>query len=136
MKRAESILDPVQNTTELYIPQPPRVEKTPRVPQGLNSLYLIPNDDSVIEGIYQAPRVEKVQTPVIALLEPSTLPKRIRFNNFLTHKYNLRSKSNDITQNQIAKSIFDYNYSIHHIYNTDRKREKVDSLIIGNNKEI
>ena len=77
------------------------MEKTPRVSQGLNSPHLIPDDDSVTEDIYQAPRVEKVQIPVTALLEPSTLPKRIRFNNSPTHKYNLRSKSNDITQNQI-----------------------------------
>ena len=71
---------------------------------------------------------------VTALTQHSNHPKNLCFRNTSTHKYNLRSQEQTIPHH-IADLIFNYQYTINHIYNDSRKRETVDSLITGKNKE-
>ena len=115
----------ITNNNDLsYTRQSPRV-------QPLSLPHIIPPDDS-----NQPPRVpinniqDNVATSV--LTTPSNLPKNARFLNTPTHDYSLRSTKPHL----ILQHLFSYQNRINHIYNVDDKRETVDSLISGPNKQI
>ena len=112
----------------------PRVEEQPtRVAEGNKDHHAA------------LPRVEKRQSPTAsAFKQRSTLPKRVRFRSASTHKYSLRPRSTNVNygtnfrhlavQYITAQDMF--HLHVNHIYRPDGKKETIDTLLQGSDRDI
>lgn len=122
----------VENPTQT---PPSQKESSKEAPQ------LIPYEENEICN--PSPRVQENEITVQQLLQPSNLPKNLRFRNTKEHKYNLCSKPHLIqhTYSQfndydIAEYIFDPHFFVNHIYKADGTKETIDTLLQGSDSNI
>ena len=86
---------------------------------------IIKNDDDSMNAIQEPQKFLLSTIPASSAQHPSILPKSCRFCNTNNHQCNLR-----LSQNHLPM------HFINHIYNANGKRETIDSLITGSNKDI
>lgn len=76
-------------------------------------------------------------TTTSVLQQRSNLPKNLRSQNQVPHKYHLRSKTSHIIPNDsAAHHIFSITPAANHIYRSDGKKEIIDSLLQGDKAHI
>jgi len=112
----------------------------PRVPTSkAKDVHIIPFDQD------EAPHKNKIDTPqvTIQVLNPTSLPKNVRYRNTPQSQYNLRSKhhlihhiSPNYTEDDIAEYVFTHHNYINHIYDENGKRETIDSLLQGKSSQV
>ena len=88
--------------------------------------HIMPNDYEEHNNIHAARIQSKISCIATSTLQhPSTLPKNCRFRNTNDHQCNLKS-----TQRNMPSHL------TNHVCTKEDKKETIDSLISGSNKEI
>ena len=145
LKRADKIpqLKDIEDT-QLPRVQGPKVNSSPNHAPHRSAPFSS-NKNPATPNIIPFEQNELSKPTAIDALCTSTLPKNVRFRNTSTNSYNLQSKTNvnviqhissQFSDEQRAQTIFGPNMHINHIYDEKGKRETIDSLITGKNKDI